>query len=1145
MATRITKHPTSKVGSHTAPVRDGNLFKSTWKVPSGATKDSDHRATSMYVGFHIYYDRSSRRNYRITKSDKYQTVGITSSQVSINNFVANSASTAADKNKTFTREDFYPYTGRMITHVEHEVYLDNSVANGNGPTSKVSTTFDVPNKPTVSAFSFDTETGTVKVKITAAKTQPRKERKLTKYVWRIQKGKFKASTQKFTLEQTMVNETDVFAGGSKSFSYDCRDYQSLVEDELYLCTLTAWSQGFSGNSEQVMKRFVVAPPASVTIRDPIVTADGDGRVTVPVTVRRKFTTKKSGSKTVNDYCVNPVDGVVLQAAVNVEAKSASSVSSSDWDDVGAVDNGDCVALTANVAELTPSQNNYTYVRVKSWRFGSDCAPMCRYSNVKALNSLRTVETATNDESAILELTPTADGTGAYLLIGYDKISGGGQRDDADGTEISWSDSSTAWKSTKQPSTFEVDWFDETASTSEGDPGYPYRSIWYYTQQVYVEGLEEGTQYWFRCRRYNDDDSGNRTYGEYCSKVWGTKTAKSTVTTDATLMPTVRPSQVTLTAPPSAPTGSDVTLTWTYDGGAQTAYRLFLGSGDKIVVESKSSASSCVLKQADYASYVTDGGTLRAMVAVSTSKRRDVFTESSWATITFAEAPVLEVAIPTVTAQPATAYLYSTTAPSVANVMIGATGSDGIDEAGIEPQVEGDDVWGALVTPTWSETTWAETAWYASNVTPAIEAADDAWDALDITTETFTGGTTADLCDVLVGDLGGLRSYVVVQPSGVPGSYMLATLVVDGDQYDLADSPVWCDSEGVEDDDGTYLRFPWPLALSDEEHLPSFVGCTITLAYLPSSDANDEAWDDYTELRATADELESLHDPDDVVYEATVEIPAGTDFRDDASYVLRATVTSATSGLASNIAEASFDVLWAHQAPAPDDEITVTPYDTTDDDGIRTIGAQIQLVEPTGATSTDMADVWRVAADGAHLIAEGRLLDELVVDEYAPFGDADLAYRVVVRTADGDVDWADYPYELDLNHSRLDFGGNYIELPFNLGIRHGYSKDSEQRQHIGDKLPRGFWGSAHSRSFSVSSDLVRNASREQMALLHELGRYMGPVLVRTPDGCCMEAEITPDTSMTYNSSAIPASIRGTEIVLTLEHMAAPSDEIEEE
>ena len=193
----------------------------------------------------------------------------------------------------------------------------------------------------------------------------------------------------------------------------------------------------------------------------------------------------------------------------------------------------------------------------------------------------------------------------------------------------------------------------------------------------------------------------------------------------------------------------------------------------------------------------------------------------------------------------------------------------------------------------------------------------------------------------------------------------------------------------------------------------------------------------------------------------------------------------------------------------------------------------------------MADVWRVAADGAHLIAEGRTLDELVVDNYAPFGDADLAYRVVVRTADGDVDWSDYPYELDLDHSRIDFGGKYVELPYNLNIGHGYSKDSEQRKHLGEKLPRGFWGSSHSRSFSVSSDLVRSASREQRALLHELGRYMGPVLVRTPDGCCMEAEVTPDTSISYDKSSVPTSIRGTEIVLTPEHMAVPSDETEEE
>lgn len=1142
MATRITKDPKHKVIGHTAPTRDGYILKSTWKYPKNATKDSDHRATNTFNSWDLYFTLGKKNNIKLTRSWKTGDVSTTSSTVNINHFTTTSATRSADKGKTFTRADFYPFTGRKLTRIDHNVYLDNNVK-GHGPVSTTTLNLSVPAKPAVGSFSFNTDTGTVSVKITAAKSTPKAECRRTKYTWKIQKGKYNATTQKFSVSETKVNKTDTFSGGSQSFSYDCVDYQALKDGELYLCTLTAWSQGITGDSDTVTRYYVVAPPASVTIRDPTVTTGGAGRVTVPVAVNTKWTKKKSGNKTVNDYCVNPVDGLVLQAAVNVEAKSASSVSGSDWDDVGAVDDGECVALTANTSDLTPSENNYTYVRVKSWRFGADCAPMCRYSNVKALNSLRTVDTAADDECAILELTPMEEGDGAYLLIGYDKKDGS-TADDADGTEVSWAESVTAWKSTKQPSTFEVTWSDKTDTAVDGDPGYPYKDIWNYTQQVYVEGLEEGVQYWFRARRYNNDDSGNRTYGEYCEKVWGTKTDASTVTEDAKLTPTVRPSQVTLMVPTSAPANSDLQISWTYDGGAQTAYRLLLGGGNKVVMQSNSLSSSCVLKQADYAAYVTEDSTLQIMVAVSTSKRRDVFTESSWSSVTFADPPVLEVSVPTVTAQPATAYLYSTTPASSTSISIGAMGTNGVEEAGIEPQVEGDDVWGALVTPTWEATTWGGTAWYAANVTPAVEAADDAWDELVISTETFVGGTDAELKYVLVSDLGDLRPYVVAQPSGAPGPYMLATLSVASDTWELATEPVWCDADGIEDEDGTYLRFPWPLTLSDEEHLPSFTGCTVTLEYLPSSDANDEAWSEYTELRATADELESIHDPDEVVYEATVEVPPTTDFRDEASYVLSATVTSAASGLVSNVAEASFEVHWAHQAPAPDNSIAVTPYDTTDEDGVRTIGASIQLVEPTGASNTDMADVWRVAADGAHLIAEGRSLDDLVVDEYAPFGDADLAYRVVVRTADGDVDWADYEYELSLRHTRLDFGGSYIELPFNLDIRHGYSKDSEQRQHIGDKLPRGFWGSAHGRSFSVSSDLVRNASREQRALLHELGRYMGPVLVRTPDGCCMEAEITPDTTMSYNSSAIPASIRGTEIMLSTEHMAVPVDEVEE-
>lgn len=1148
MATKIEKKPTSKVKSHTAPARNGYGVGSSWKVPANETKDTNHKASNTDVSWTIFYRQGKTRNIKLTRSAKTGDASTTSSSMSIDNFTTTAATRKADKGKTFKRTDFYPHTTRMITRIDHIVALAN--AKGTGPKSTATTTFLTPDPPTVGAYSFDTETGTVKVKITAAKSIPRRDRVRTQYTFTVQKGKYVETTQKFTVKETKKSESDKFDGGAKSLSYDCRDYQSLTDGELYLITLTAYSQGFTGDSASVSRRFIVAPPATTTISDPTITTEEGGRVVVPVRMNRKGVYVKKGNKSEFDYYVNPIDGVILQAAVNVAAKSASSVPGDAWNDVGAVDDGDCEYLTANTADLTPEMNNYSYIRVKSWRFDSECAPMCRYSNVKPLSKLRTTETATDDECGILELTSTSDGTGAYLLVGYDKI-GQGAEDDADGTEVSWADSSTAWRSNEQPETFEVTWGDATSSASEGSAGYPYRNIWRYVQPVYIKGLDEGTQYWFRARRYNDDANGNRTYGTYCTKIWGTETAKTDVKTNATVTPTVKPTNVTLLAPSSVPIGSDITLTWTYDGGDQTGYRIYLGSGDRIVASSNSASSSCVLKQSTYSEYVESNGTLRIMVSVSTSKRRDTFTEAAWASVTFADPPVLEVDAPTVTAQPATINLYSTTASSTASVTVVAQGSGGDDAIGIEPQLVGDDVWSTVAQPTWDETTWGDTAWYANNVTAAVDAADDAWDALDLTTDTYTGGTDASLVDVEVGDDGEERPYIVVQPSDDIGPYMLATATVDGTTYELATDAAWCDATGEDDDEGTYIRLPWPMSLYDDqttdednEQTDAFVGCTVTLTYLAQGEGADDAWDAYSELRATADALTAIHDPDEVVYEASVEIPPGTDLRDDAGYALSATVVSAGSGLVSNTAESTFAVAWAHQAPTPSDGITVTPYDTTDEDGNRAIGASIKLAAPTGVAATDMADVWRVAADGWHRIAEGRGLTDTVIDEYAPFGDADLAYRVVMRTADGDTDWADYGYTLNLNHTRLDFGGSYIELPYNIAISHNYSKDSEQRQHLGESLPRGYWGDAHGRSFSISSDLVRQASREQRALLHELGCYMGPVLVRTPDGCCMEAEVTPDHSFDRNS-AVPTSIRGTEIELTAEHMARAEDEEEEQ
>lgn len=1152
MATKITKSPTHKVANHTAPARDGNTLKSTWKIPSEETKDSNHRAQSQCNSWDLFYTLGKKTNQKITRGWKINSLSTTSSSVNINNFVTTSNQSGAKKGTTFTRKSFYPYTQRRLTRADHNVLLDNSHKNM-GPVSTTTTTFSAPGTPTIDSWKFNTDTGTVSVKITAVKSTPKAERKLTKYTWKVQRGKYNATSRKFSVTETKKNETKSFGGGEVTLSYDCVDYQALKDGEMYLCTLTAVSQGFAGPSKSLTKKYVIAPPATATIKNPTITLGEGGRVTVPVSMNRKGVYVKSGNKTTFDYYANQVDGIILQAAVDVSAKTIDNIPGDAWDDIGAVDDGDCTYLTANTSDLTPSVNNYTYVRVKSWRFDADCAPMCRYSNIKGLGKLHTVETAVDDESAILELTPTPDGQGAYLLLGYDKKSTG-TRDDADGTEVSWSESENAWLSTKQPSTFEVTWSSATEDAVDGDPGYPYKDIWWFVQQIYIDGLDEGVQYWFRCRRYNDDDNGTRTYGEYCEKVWGTATSSSDVATDATLIPTIQPSQVTLSAPTSTPTGSDIQLTWTYDGGMQTAYQIYLGGTNRIVASGNSSLSSYLLKRETYAAYVRSNNTLQIKVAVSTSKRADTFTESEWSTVTFAEAPVLEAAVPTITAQPASVYLYSTTAGYSANMTIIAEGTDGDDAIGIEPQANGDDVWSAMITPTWAATTWGETAWYANNVAPVVDAADDAWDALDITTNTFTGGTNASLVGVPVEDGEATRYYIVVQPSSAIGPYMQATLQASGSQwpdpFDITSEPVWCDSNGIEDDDGGYIRLPWPLSLYDDpdtetdEQTQAFTGCTVTLAYIEQSDENTEAWDEYTELRASADELVAVHDASEAVYESVVSLPSGIDFRDNAEYNLSATITSADSGLISNVATASFEVQWAHQAPKPDDGITVDVYDEVDEDGVRSINAYIQLAAPTGLTASDVADIWRVAADGWHCIAEGRAFTDLVVDEYAPFGDAELAYRVVSRTMDGDADWADYEYELNLRHTRIDFGDSYLELPFNIDISHSYTKLSEQREHLGESLPRGYWGNSHGRSFNISSDLIKYASREQRELLHELGRFMGPVLVRTPDGCCMEAEITPETQYSYDSVAVPVSIRGTEIELTQEHMAV-ADESEGE
>ena len=122
-----------------------------------------------------------------------------------------------------------------------------------------------------------------------------------------------------------------------------------------------------------------------------------------------------------------------------------------------------------------------------------------WSKVKAFTTRR--DTAANDKVGIVSCTPDPSGIGATLVVGYTE-------DNANiATEVSWSSDSAAWASNQGPSTMEADWTDSKSQSAD----------WKSTQTIYLRGLELGTTYFLKARRYNEDDSG-RTWTPYSACV---------------------------------------------------------------------------------------------------------------------------------------------------------------------------------------------------------------------------------------------------------------------------------------------------------------------------------------------------------------------------------------------------------------------------------------------------------------------------------------------------------------------------------------------------------------------------------------------------------------------------------------------------
>jgi hypothetical protein len=259
---------------------------------------------------------------------------------------------------------------------------------------------------------------------------------------------------------------------------------------------------------------------------------------------------------------------------------------------------------------------------------------------------------------------------------------------------------------------------------------------------------------------------------------------------------------------------------------------------------------------------------------------------------------------------------------------------------------------------------------------------------------------------------------------------------------------------------------------------------------------------------------AAHPSSGTTYMASVTMPK-CELLDGGSYTIGATAVESNSGLSSDRADAQFSVAWSHQAPDPSGSILIDV-----NQGERSVS--LTFASPDNAAETDVYDLYRRTPSGYELIAEGLPQDAMVTDLFAPFGKDELAYRIAVRTSDGDVSYLDYPYELDAKVLRFDWGMESAEFPYNIAIRRRMQKDYASRKHT-DGSVNGYWDRSVETSGGFTTDLIKVADSDLLRAAQRLGAYPGAIWVRDAYGFAMQCNVDVDeASIQYSTKAVGLS-----------------------
>lgn len=223
----------------------------------------------------------------------------------------------------------------------------------------------------------------------------------------------------------------------------------------------------------------------------------------------------------------------------------------------------------------------------------------------------------------------------------------------------------------------------------------------------------------------------------------------------------------------------------------------------------------------------------------------------------------------------------------------------------------------------------------------------------------------------------------------------------------------------------------------------------------------------------------------------------------------------------------FKVHWDHQAEAP------TATFITDSD--RYI-ARITPIAPESYQTGDTCDIYRLSSDQPELIISGGTFGTEYVDPYPAFGQ-NSGYKVVTVTKYGDYitddnTFAEYDTleneeasynQIDPQMMVIDFGGEQVELPYNITLANSWQKDFKRTSYLGGHVT-GDFNRAVTRDLSASTVLARNLDEETAVIMRGLASYAGICHVRTPEGSSFTADVQVSEDRAFDSGVISYDLK---------------------